>query len=420
MTMLQEQWEQLARQAGEVFTPATPIDEKALFAGRTDQLLHVVDAINRRGTHAILFGERGVGKTSLANVLSQSLEAAGKMILAPHVNCDGGDTYTSLWRKVFKKIQLSQETRAVGFQGGAARTLTSLAERFPSEIAPDDVRESLTVLGKQAVLIVVIDEFDRLPAKTSKSGASLKTLVADTVKALSDYAAEVTLVLVGVADSVDELIAEHQSIERALVQIRMPRMSLAELHQLLQNGLTRLGMTIEEEALGYIALLSRGLPHYAHLLGLHASREAVAGGVLHITRAHADAAIQKALTQAQQSIRSAYHKATTSPRKDNLYGRVLLACALADTDEMGYFAAGDVRTPMTRIMERPFEIPRYAQHLNAFCEPARGPVLQRTGSKHRHRFRFMNPLMQPFVMMQGIADGTLRGVEIPRLRGNGR
>jgi hypothetical protein len=38
------------------------------------------------------------------------------------------------------------------------------------------------------------------------------------IKVLSDNSVPATLVLVGVADSVDALIVEHQSIERALVQ----------------------------------------------------------------------------------------------------------------------------------------------------------------------------------------------------------
>src|SRR2546422_2375002 len=38
-----------------------------------------------------------------------------------------------------------------------------------------------------------------------------------------------------------------------------------------------------------------------------------------------------------QSIRSVYHTATRSPRRENLYAKVLLACALAPTDDLGYF-----------------------------------------------------------------------------------
>ena len=59
--------------------------------------------------------------------------------------------------------------------------------------------------------------------------------------------------LVGVADSVDQLIEEHQSIERAAVQIHMPRMSVSELSEIIDKGLSQAGMTIEPEAKKSIA-----------------------------------------------------------------------------------------------------------------------------------------------------------------------
>ena len=56
--------------AGRVFTPTTPVDERALFAGRSEQLRTVIDVVRQKGQHEIDYGERGVGKTSLMNVLA--------------------------------------------------------------------------------------------------------------------------------------------------------------------------------------------------------------------------------------------------------------------------------------------------------------------------------------------------------------
>ena len=61
--MTREQKEIILRQ---VFSPISPIEEKDFFFGRINQLEKVADAINENGQHAILYGERGVGKTSLA------------------------------------------------------------------------------------------------------------------------------------------------------------------------------------------------------------------------------------------------------------------------------------------------------------------------------------------------------------------
>ncbi|MDE0209154.1 MAG: hypothetical protein OXJ64_04655, partial [Boseongicola sp.] len=76
------------------------------------------------------------------------------------------------------------------------------------------------------LLIVIIDEFDRLSRKVAGQ-------MADTIKMLSDYAVPATLVLVGVADTVSDLIQEHTSVERALIQIPMPRMSTEEIRAII-------------------------------------------------------------------------------------------------------------------------------------------------------------------------------------------
>jgi hypothetical protein len=184
-------------------------------------------------------------------------------------------------------------------------------------------------------------------------------------------------------------------------------MSQEELLEILSKGVARLRMAMKDDAMNHIAWLSRGLPHYTHLLGLHATKAAIDGDARVVSMEHVEKAIKNSLNQAQQSIQSGYLKATMSHHKGNIYAQVLLACALAPTDQMGFFAPADVRDSLSMIMGKVYDIPSYSRHLNDFCEDTRGPVLQRTGIKHRYRFRFINPLMQPYVTMQGIACGRL-------------
>ena len=247
----------------------------------------------------------------------------------------------------------------------------------------------------------MIDELDRIKNR------DVTALLTDTIKTLSDNSLNVTVILVGVADTVNQLIAEHQSVERSLVQIAMPRMSMLELFEIVDKALLQVGVTIDADARKYIAYLSQGLPHYTHLLGLYAAYASIDEERKNITKSDVEQAIANAVDKAQASIRSIYHTAVSSARK-TLYEEVLAACALAPTDELGYFAAGDVREPMSRIMQRPYDIPAFARHLNDFCEERRGAVLQKTGTARRYRFRFKNPLMQPFVVMKGLAKGLIR------------
>ena len=397
-----ETWDDLNWQVSRVFTPAVPVSEADLFAGRSAQVNRVIDAINQPGQHVIVYGERGVGKTSLANVLSSRLVSkAGRRALAPRVNCDATDTFGSLWAKVFAQVGTVVQERAPGFKEATRDRVQSALDTFTSrtDVTPDDVRLLLTRLGKGRVLLVILDEFDRLV------DGEARRAVADTIKMLSDHAVPGTLVVVGVADTVAELIEEHQSIERALVQVLMPRMEPGELHEILERGTRKLGMTIDAGAKREIAALSQGLPNYTHGLALYAARVAFAARRLNIRRSDVKAAIERAVASTRQSLQDDYRKAVTSPQTGNLYGRVLLACARAKTDGFGYFAAADVRKPMSSIMGKKYDIPSFARHLNDFCDPARGRVLRKEGTKRKYRYRFTNPLMQPLVLMKGIVDG---------------
>jgi Cdc6-like AAA superfamily ATPase len=355
---LSEAAQQLTFRVSQIFTPAAPIGTKALFAGRKEQLLQVVDAINQPGQHAILFGERGVGKTSLANMLrTHVVNSAGVPIVAARVNCVSEHTYSTVWRAVFDEIALQREAQKLA----PIVAVNSVVAHDDEGIGPDAVRRALTLLSAECILIVIIDEFDRL------QNASAKALFADTVKMLSDHVVPATLVLVGVADSVGDLIAEHQSIERALVQVQMPRMSASELNEIVQKGLELLSMGIDAGALHDIARLSKGFPHYTHLIALHATREAIDEGRKKVLRAHVDTAVRKSLDKAQESIRSTYQCATLSQRSDNLYSEVLLACALARTpDPLGWFQLTDVREPLSRIRAKPYEIPSFSRHIYEF------------------------------------------------------
>src|ERR1700694_2288926 len=48
-----------------IFTPWTPVSTRAAFSGRYDEIMQVTTAVAQPGRHVILYGERGVGKTSL-------------------------------------------------------------------------------------------------------------------------------------------------------------------------------------------------------------------------------------------------------------------------------------------------------------------------------------------------------------------
>jgi len=380
---------------GRVFSPGAPVDKYALFAGRREQVANVINAVNQRSQHVVLFGERGVGKTSLANVLGEIfIDAHIGGLNSGTVNCDRLDTFSTIWHKVLREITVSD----------VEQDDSTLNEWLTKEVTPEDVRYLLDYLPNET--IVILDELDLI------QDGNAKALLADTIKTLADHSSLTTLVLVGVGDSVDELIEYHESLARSLVQVRMPRMSLNELFEIIDRGAKELNMQVEDHARRTIAERSEGLPHFTHLLSLHAFQRAVTDDREVVTSNDVIEATRMAVAKAQHSILSDYHKAVSSQQAATLYGKVLLACALAKTDALGFFAAKDIREPLSKVAGKRYEIPAFSRHLKELSAKPRGPILQQTGTVRRYRFRFVNPMMQPFIIMQGLTEGLITDTDL--------
>ncbi len=360
------------------FTPGAPVDELDMLAGRINQLTDVVNVVSLKGQHVALYGERGVGKTSLANVLAEFFGTQLKEnYQSVVVNCGTDDTFSSLWQNVFADLGMAEADS-------------------DEELLPESIRRRLEQLDPPA--LIVLDELDRFEDDQGL------TMLADTLKTLSDHATSSTIVLVGVGRSVGELIGEHASIVRALVQIEMPRMSPVEIGDILNRGCMACGLTAQADAVEEIASLAEGLPHYAHLLGLHAGQIAVQNDRTEIRPQDVKSAIPKAVDR--HTIQSDYQLATRSAQKA-LFAEVLLACALAPKNELGFFTSAAVRDPLEVIAGRRIDIPAFSNHLSQFLEPERGAVLHREGTSRRYFYRFRDPILQPFIVLTGLATGLL-------------
>lgn len=393
----QEDWDVLRGEITEAFSPGAPVQEKDLFSGRSAQITALIDAVNQRGRHAIVYGERGVGKTSLVNILRLVMNKPNKALMYVRVNADPNDTFTSLWKKVFKRMDY------VSSGEGGRQTTRKISDDFPNDISPDDVQMVLSEFSENHTPILVLDEFDRIKDQSTIH------LVADSIKSLSDYSVNATVVIVGVAEDISSLIKGHESVTRALVQVRMPRMSPEEIKQLILTRYTRCGITTDADAVWKIAYLSRGLPYYAHLLAMNAARYCIDLKKTAVKHDDIDRALDRSIGELDQSIKESYVLATKTQKSDGvLYPSVLLACAFAVTDELGRFQQSSVSLPLSKILpDKNYQASTFALHMNAFCEPERGCVLQRFGAVRNYRYRFSDPMMQPFVILKGLNEGRI-------------
>ena len=388
----------LRLQLGRVFTPNSPVSDKDSFQGRGDEIQKVIGAVLAVGAHAVIFGERGVGKTSLAGLIQAFWTdfVKGGDILVARVNCEPQDDYITIWAHVaddlLKHGMLEERVTNPEF----AELLTGMAD---GEADASFVRRCFHTSACTAV--VIIDEFDRVHDKETTER------FADTIKGLSDYGVDTTLIIVGVADTLDELIANHASVDRNLHQVLLPRLNNEEASRLVESRYEQIGLGYEPGAIQLIARLAQGLPYYAHLIGQASGWAAVENFSEKVSVDDVRDGLRLATEATQESVKRSYHDAVTSTRKNSIHAQVLLACALAERDEFGYFTAVSIQERLSRVTGQPVEMTRYLNYLNEFSTERRGGILRKEGQRWRQKYRFANPLLETYVILRGLENGSL-------------
>lgn len=385
-------WLSLEWEISSLFSGA-PVQEEELFAGRTSEVRRILDAVFERSRHVVLYGERGVGKTSIANVFWRRYNQMLKTVIAARVQADPSDTFASLWAKVFDEF--------VSVAQSIGRFDLAPIDNSLEIISPDQVRREFQKCKPNSLPIVIIDEFDKLTDNDAR------LLTANVIKYLYDYSVNVTVILVGVSEDIPSLIADHQSIDRAITQIKLNRMSDAELNEVINTRLSRTAMKLNGDARWTIVTLSRGLPYFVQMLGKYAATCAARAKRMTINVADVEAAMDLFIQDSEQKLRSAYALATESNQRDSLFKQVLLACALARSDESGFFTPTDVIEPLSAILNKKKTHAHFQRHLTEFMSLGRGEMLSRRGSDRQFRYRFTDPMMIPYVIIRGIHEGII-------------
>lgn len=175
----------------EIFTPHRPIQSMDLFFGRQKEVQKIIEQVNTPGQHSLLYGERGVGKSSLANIATNLLISKlirGKLYTK---RCDSQDTFLSILAEPLTDfgIEISLgSTSEAHKQGGRAGLKIPIADAGISSertTTKTYTSQALTPSTVSAFLqsrhgLLYIDEIDRI------KNIEDKYALAELIKLLSD------------------------------------------------------------------------------------------------------------------------------------------------------------------------------------------------------------------------------------------
>ncbi len=314
-----------AASPNEVFTPTRPRAGRRTLVGREAELQRILDGILDDTAHVVLYSERGRGKTSLSNLAIEQLRRRGAIVA--RCACEAETTFDTMIRALARDLprSLLAQGEVGGGPGGDDQGCEAVLP--PRAIRPADVAAIPAALSCD-MAVFVVDEFDRV------TDLETRTRLADTIKLLSDRGLRLYFMVVGVSDTLEQIIGQHPSIQRNIVGVHLPLLRDDEIADMLTKGGRQAGIAFTPQASGVVQSVARGMPYMAQLLGLRIAQSALRHAEdddAQVNDADVLGAVQRLIDEASSTVLSTHAALGTEPR----LGMVLLRLAGAEQDQWG-------------------------------------------------------------------------------------
>ena len=399
-----------------VFTPSSEINDTLRFAGRAKELQTLATALESDGAQIVLYGNRGVGKSSLARQLEKMASSDSEVIkrltrppakdfdyLTIYFRCD--DTVDSIQQLLLRmltddsalaywvpfRILEKSGTKTLGgklsvkffeINGASGEAVKEAPQELEADVTSIFIntlkRINDSKLSEDGVLLI-IDEYDRIKDRTGLASL-LKTLGPKKVK----------FALVGVGTTVQELIIDHASVDRQLTDgtVLVPPMSDDEIYEIFDKAETLLDdvYIFDQEAQDWIITVAKGHPFYVHLIAKHSLLHAIENGRTKITKDDAETAMSEIALKGSAPIQEAAYK--TAIGHSYIRESVLREFATVNEDEIH---TGALYSRLAkRLSVDPSTISVYVGQLSV---EKYGPVLEKTRERY---YRFKDSLFKAY------------------------
>lgn len=275
------------------FTPKKEIQNPEQFIGRYEEIKQCLNFLNTGGSFLMIFGLRGLGKSSLANQVMKVAEGNETLLelcqltkFKPRkgfnyfVHVTKCDDFVRDIPTLIKRIVLGDESNKAlyDYLKDGSQKIDKAIELFAkrdkqtkevsNEISEDLIhlfRQALSVIKKDNQekdgIIILIDEFDLIEDKSN---------FASLIKSVSNEF--IKFGVIGIADDIHDLVSDHSSIARQIEPVEVGLMIEDELKLIIDHAEKEISneITFTTSAKKLIITNAKGFPYYVHLLGKEA------------------------------------------------------------------------------------------------------------------------------------------------------
>jgi len=399
---------QFGTRLNEVLFASQPIQSIEYLYGREQELDRIEKALFAPGRHIFIYGDRGVGKSSLAATAANQYQDSS----APYidVSCGPDSTLFSIVANIAysaihaSRLRRTTLTKNLGFEYQFLKAeLTSETTSIELHKEITSLADAVEVLREASMLhsqspIAVLDEFDRI------QDARERNLFADLLKHLGDKKVPLKLIFTGVGKSLDELLGAHQSAIRQLETIELPKLSWDARWDIVLKATDAFNLNIDKEIYIRIAAVCDGYPYYAHFITekmlwcAYEDPQIVSS----VTWEHYYAGLRNAIDSVSAELKRPYQKAVN--KRGNEYEEILWATA--DSEYLERFSKSMYSSYEYIIKQRPGSVllpsDKFGARLRKLKEDSFGAILV-TDPNHPGLYSYREKMLRGYVRMQAEA-----------------
>jgi hypothetical protein len=415
------------------FKPGSEIENPAAFAGRSEEVLKLVDALYIEGSCPLIYGDRGLGKTSLAIQIERI--ALGDIELLTELNCvdralpdhrrfitfsifcsDMATTKNDILQRLinsaegYDNLDALQHKELIG-QGTKRKISLKFFERETEEkfqltssqkFSQLDIEEKLMAISRTVIektnskILFIIDELDRV-----KDTAGLASFIKNS------SGPHIKFLLVGISQNISSLLHDHSSLERTLMPVRVRRMNQGELAAIISKAMKLLAIegrefSFSETAIQIIIEAAAGFPWFVHVLGQESLRLAFDNGRTLISDDDVNVAINNlASNQFAQQFSDLYQIAV----RDSIYRERVLRL-------FAKWKADDIPTSEIYPIAKTLDVANASIYKKDLTLATYGRILVTPPDQPKGIVRFRNAMFRRYVdLRQSIYQGVKDSVD---------